>query len=82
MSEERVAKCNGCGFSGALDEFDVFGACPGNLFCNNCGTEFNGSTGEPALLCGNCFGCESLKQDGEFEDAQRQRRLNVEAAPS
>ena len=72
---DDLTKCGACGFEGTLDDFDIMGACPGNLFCNECNAEFDASTGKPALLCGVCQGCKWLKDDGEWEDAQIERLL-------
>jgi hypothetical protein len=75
MQMDDLTKCGACGFQGTLDDFDVAGACPGNMFCNECGTEFDGSSGKPALLCGECWGCKGLKEQGEWEKTQAERLL-------
>jgi hypothetical protein len=71
--DDIEATCKWCGFSGMLEDFDVIGACPGNLFCNQCATEFNSETGLPALLCGECWGCQNLRDVGEFSITQKER---------
>lgn len=71
---DDLLKCGSCGFEGTLDDFDVIGACHGNVFCNTCGTEVDSSSGEPKLLCGECWGCQGLKESGAWEQTQLKRR--------
>ena len=36
---EELLRCYLCGHAAPLDGYDVMGADPGNLFCNDCGGE-------------------------------------------
>jgi len=47
MDDDDVITCGECGESAVLDDFDVMGAEPGCLFCRNCQTEVEASTGRP-----------------------------------
>jgi hypothetical protein len=73
--EEDKMECRVCGFAGTLDDFDCGGACPESLFCNSCGTEIDGD-GVAAPLCGDCWGCKMLKDEGTF-DAEQERRKTI-----
>jgi hypothetical protein len=72
-----ILKCPYCNFEGPLEDFDVLGACPGNLFCNMCGCEvdFNSDPPKVALLCGNCQSCRELMLEGIFGTTQDNRLL-------
>ncbi len=37
---DDLEQCPECCFVGTIDDFDVMGAEPGHLFCNQCGVEF------------------------------------------
>lgn len=55
-NEEDQFPCPECGEMLCVDECDVAGACPGNVFCINCNTEIDedGAAAEP---CGRCSWC-------------------------
>ncbi len=43
---DELIQCAACDFVGTIDDFDVVGADEGNLFCNQCGAEFDSCPGE------------------------------------
>lgn len=46
MEFDAVVRCPKCGRESAdMDDWDVIGACNGNLFCQVCHCEFDPSTG-------------------------------------
>ena len=55
-------KCGNCGFLDSYDVFDVLGACPGNVFCIECHSEIDSSTGVVILApCGECMCCREAE---------------------
>lgn len=73
MSDEDMIHCRECGATSSIDDCDGSGACPGNLFCGFCDTEIDTDSGCVALLCGECDGCQRLKENGTFDETQRRR---------
>lgn len=47
MDDDDVIVCGECGATGGLDDFDVGGANPDCLICQQCHTEIQASTGIP-----------------------------------
>ena len=58
--DEDQFVCPECKTTTCVDECDVAGACPGNVFCIQCNTEIaeDGSKAEP---CGKCSWCLSAR---------------------
>ena len=58
MTDQLTCGC--CGYTDDFDAFDVVGACPDNVFCNQCNSEIDATSGEAGALCGKCDWCEAL----------------------
>lgn len=71
-------QCRYCRVTSELDECDVMGACPDNVFCANCETEIVAETGEVAELCGECDDCVQFRLDGVFEKVKAEREKKRE----
>lgn len=61
--EDQSFTCPGCQKTVTFDDADVLGACEGNVFCPDCSTEVEPTTGLPGVLClsCDCGGCTSLR---------------------
>ena len=71
--DDRAIFCQVCKSNTTLMECDSRGACPGNVFCGNCGEEID-MEGNPALLCGGCSCCKGFIKLDVFEEIQEQRK--------
>ena len=70
---DDLLQCQACQCIDTIDGYDCIGACPGSVFCNSCNTEISIETGEPTKLCGDCWGCQSLKTFGDWDEALKER---------
>ena len=59
QDDDRTIFCHACKQKTHLSHCDDCGACPGNVFCGECGNEID-TDGKPTLLCGNCEACKGL----------------------
>lgn len=66
--------CLACGETVTIEGCDVIGACDGSMFCFECGAEIDADTGEPTLLCGECYGCGLLRDHDTFDVTQQERQ--------
>lgn len=80
MEDEQKLTCCFCGNTEPLDAFDVCGACPGNVYCNQCCNEIDVEFGMPAPLCGVCDACDEIRKAGQFKSTQECRIKNIKIA--
>ena len=59
---EQPLTCGECGHVADFLDFDEAAACPGNVFCLDCGAEIDSTTGAKGELCGECPACKQLQE--------------------
>ena len=72
--DDEIIFCQVCKSETAMEDCDVCGACPGNVFCGKCCHEID-TEGKPTLLCGKCGACRNLLVLHVFDEAQQLRKL-------